>query len=504
MQITKELTLPIHGRTDEIENQSPIERLFDNGVPLAGSSRDQRSMRKLFLFDLLVIWISGGTACGVEAAWGRNIHNASIAEIFVSESFGFLFLFSVLVVLFANIHGLYDFPWKRTIHEDLKLLAKSVAAAAVVAGFYFHLGGITTVSNGTFMLTIGLTWIVLLVSRKLIHPQALLGPPEVRNVLIVGPGRAGRLLQAHLERNPELGYVVKGFLSRRRTARPTDKPMVDLLGAVDQLPSIARAHFIDEIFISVPQDRHLVKEIARFARAAKVQVRVIPDLYDGLALEQPIEYIGCFPTLTVNKSPIPPVALVLKRLVDIVGSAIALICFAPLLAVVALIIKIDSKGPVFYSGLRVGKKGTTFRCHKFRTMLANAEALQASLGHLNQRDKILFKITNDPRITRVGRYLRKFSIDEIPQFWNVLKGEMSLVGPRPAACNEYARYDLEHLCRLHVTPGITGLWQVAGRLDPSFDSYISLDREYVNNWSLGLDCKILCKTVSTVLAGTGQ
>jgi lipopolysaccharide/colanic/teichoic acid biosynthesis glycosyltransferase len=198
------------------------------------------------------------------------------------------------------------------------------------------------------------------------------------------------------------------------------------------------------------------------------------------------------------------VALVLKRFVDAAASAIALVLLSPLIVVVALIIKMDSKGPVFYSSLRVGKKGKAFSCHKFRTMVENADALQASLGHLNERDKFLFKITNDPRMTRVGRYLRKFSIDEVPQFWNVLKGEMSLVGPRPAACSEYAHYTLDHLRRLDVTPGITGLWQVAARLDPSFDSYISLDKEYVNNWSLGLDCRILCKTVGTVLAGTGQ
>jgi exopolysaccharide biosynthesis polyprenyl glycosylphosphotransferase len=461
-------------------------------------------MHKLFFFDLLVVWITGGTACGLLAAWGRNSHNALIAESFVSESFGFLFLFSVLVVLFANIYGLYNFPWKRRIGEDLKLLAKSVASATVVAGLYFHLGGATTISKASFIVTAGLSWSVLSVWRKFINPQVLVGLTEARNVLIVGPGRAGRLLQAHLEHNPELGYVVKGFLDRRRTARPTDKPNVDLLGTVDQLPSLARAHFIDEIFISLPQDRHLVREIARFARIAKVQVRVIPDLYDGLAMEQPVEYIGYFPTLTINQSPLPPVARVLKRLVDTTASALALVFLSPLFVVVALIIKIDSKGPVFYSSLRVGKKGKAFSCHKFRTMVENADGLQASLGHLNERDKILFKITNDPRITRAGRYLRKFSIDEIPQFWNVLKGEMSLVGPRPAACSEYAHYDLEHLCRLDVTPGITGLWQVAGRLDPSFDSYISLDKEYVNNWSLGLDCRILCKTVGIVLAGTGQ
>jgi exopolysaccharide biosynthesis polyprenyl glycosylphosphotransferase len=504
MQITKESTLPVHGRRDEIENESRVERLFDNGVPLAGCSRDRRAMHKLCFFDLLVVWISGGTACGLEVAWRRNIHNPSIAEFFGPESFGFLFLFSILVVLFGSMHGLYDSPWKRRNRKDLKLLAKSVASAAVVAALYFHFESVTTISKATFMLTAGLAWSVMSVWRKFIHPQTLLGATETRNILIVGPGRAGRLLKAHLERNPDLGYVVKGFLNRRRTARPGEKPMADLLGTVDQLPSIARAHFIDEIFISVPQDRHLVKEIARLARAAKVQVRVIPDLYDGLAMAQPVEYIGCFPTLTVNKSPIPRVARVLKRLGDIAASAIALVTLMPVFAVVALIIKLDSEGPVFYSGLRVGKKGKTFRCHKFRTMVENADALQASLGYLNERDKILFKITNDPRVTRAGRYLRRFSLDEIPQFWNVLKGEMSLVGPRPAACSEYAHYDLEHLCRLEVTPGITGLWQVAGRLDPSFDSYISLDREYVNNWSLGLDWKILCKTVGTVLAGTGQ
>jgi exopolysaccharide biosynthesis polyprenyl glycosylphosphotransferase len=461
-------------------------------------------MHKLFFLDLLVVWISGGTACGLVAACSRNIHNASIAEFLVSESFGFLFLFSVLVVLFANIHGLYDFPGKRRSGEDLKSLAKSVASATFVAGLYFHFGGVTSISKTSFILTVSFTWSVLAVWRKFIDPQALVGLTEVRNVLIVGPGRAGRLLQVHLEHNPELGYVVKGFLDRRRNARPTDKADVDVLGTVDQLPSIARAQFIDEIFISLPQDRHLVKEIARYARLAGVQVRVIPDLYDGLAIEQPVEYIGSFPTLTINRSPLPPVARVLKRFVDVAASAIALVLMSPLILVVALIIKMESKGPVFYSSLRVGKKGKAFSCHKFRTMVENADALQASLGHLNERDNILFKITNDPRITRVGRYLRKFSIDEVPQFWNVLKGEMSLVGPRPAACSEYAHYTLDHLRRLDVTPGITGLWQIAARLDPSFDSYITLDKEYVNNWSLGLDCRILYKTVGTVLAGTGQ
>jgi len=154
--------------------------------------------------------------------------------------------------------------------------------------------------------------------------------------------------------------------------------------------------------------------------------------------------------------------------------------------------------------VRVGKKGVTFACYKFRTMVENADALKDSRAHLNERDGILFKIAADPRVTRVGRYLRKFSIDELPQLWNVFRGEMSLVGPRPPACGEYTQYALEHLRRLDVTPGLTGLWQVTARQDPSFQNYIQLDKEYITNWSLGLDFRILIKTVGVVLAGTGQ
>ena len=504
MQNIQESTLPVGGPVGEAESESRTTGLLENGVPHAPGSRDQQPMQRFFWLDMLLVWISGGIICGFAHMCGKKIHKPSSVEFFQPGWLGFLFLFSVLVVLFANIKGLYEFPWKRSVREDMKSLAASVASAALVVGFCFYLEGVKAVSKTIFLLTAALTWIVISIWRKFIHSQSLSGVTEKRNVLIVGAGRVGRLLRAHLENNPELGYVVKGFLDRRRTVRPTDKGIGDFLGPIHQLPSIARAHFIDEIFISVPDDRHMVKEIAQYAAAAGVQVRVIPDLYDGLAMDQPIEYIGCFPTLTVNKNSIPPVALALKRLLDIVVSAIALIVLSPLLALVAVIIKMDSKGPALYASLRVGKKGTTFLCHKFRTMVANADSLRESLGHLNERDKILFKITDDPRITPVGRFLRKFSIDEVPQFWNVLKGEMSLVGPRPAACSEYANYELEYLRRLDVAPGITGLWQVEARTDPSFDSYICLDKEYVNNWSLGLDCRILWKTVGAVLAGTGQ
>jgi lipopolysaccharide/colanic/teichoic acid biosynthesis glycosyltransferase len=176
----------------------------------------------------------------------------------------------------------------------------------------------------------------------------------------------------------------------------------------------------------------------------------------------------------------------------------------PLMAVIALAVVLDSSGPIFYVSERIGKRGRVFPCFKFRTMVKNAEVLKDSLSHLNERDGILFKISEDPRITPVGRMLRKFSIDELPQLWNVLKGDMSLVGPRPPLPDEYNQYALDHLCRLDVTPGVTGLWQVKGRQNPSFQNYIELDKEYVNNWSFWLDCRILWKTIGVVLAGTGQ
>jgi lipopolysaccharide/colanic/teichoic acid biosynthesis glycosyltransferase len=166
-------------------------------------------------------------------------------------------------------------------------------------------------------------------------------------------------------------------------------------------------------------------------------------------------------------------------------------------------IKLDSAGPVFYRAQRIGRKGRTFTCYKFRTMCAGADKLQEELVHKNERDGILFKIADDPRITRVGRFLRKYSLDELPQFYNVLRSEMSMVGPRPPVGSEVEQYDLSHLRRLDVLPGMTGLWQVEARQDPSFDSYISLDTAYVENWSLWLDVKILVRTVGVVLSGTG-
>jgi exopolysaccharide biosynthesis polyprenyl glycosylphosphotransferase len=216
-----------------------------------------------------------------------------------------------------------------------------------------------------------------------------------------------------------------------------------------------------------------------------------------------VEYIGQFPTIPLHRRALPVGAYLLKRAFDVMGAAFALLLGWPFMLLLMAAIRLDSKGPIFYRAQRIGRKGRTFTCYKFRTMCAGADKLQGELVHKNERDGILFKIADDPRITRVGRFLRKYSLDELPQFFNVLRSEMSMVGPRPPVGSEVEQYDLSHLRRLEVLPGMTGLWQVEARQDPSFDSYISLDTAYVENWSLWLDVKILVRTVGVVLSGTG-
>lgn len=193
-----------------------------------------------------------------------------------------------------------------------------------------------------------------------------------------------------------------------------------------------------------------------------------------------------------------------KRCLDIVGAAVGLIFLAPLMAAIVLAVRLSSPGPALYRTFRVGKSGRLFDFYKFRTMVDNAELLLDHVWEMNERESILFKTSSDPRVTPVGRLLRRFSLDELPQLWNILLGDMSLVGPRPPLLSEYEQFRPEDRRRTSVLPGLTGLWQVSARSDPSFERYVRLDCEYVDNWSLWLDLKIILMTVPAVLRGTGQ
>ncbi len=319
----------------------------------------------------------------------------------------------------------------------------------------------------------------------------------VRNVLIVGADKTGQELARYLEQNKHLGLAVKGFLDGNHSSHPR------LLGRIEDFSRVIRAHFIDEVFLTIPSEKETVKQVAVEARKNRLDVKILPEMVDGFGWAVAMEHLGDFPVMALHQEPIPALGLFVKRSIDIGLSALALVVLSPLLALIALAIKFDSSGPVLYQSQRVGRKGRRFSCSKFRTMVCDADALKDELRRTNERQGATFKISNDPRLTRVGRFLRKYSLDELPQFWNVLTGDMSVVGPRPHPLDDYEQYSLEHLRRLDVMPGITGLWQVTAREDPSFEKNMALDLEYIENWDIWLDLQIMLRTIPAMFKGTG-
>lgn len=319
-----------------------------------------------------------------------------------------------------------------------------------------------------------------------------------RNVLIVGSGRVGRLVASCIARNSDARQKVCGFIDDERPLRD------DVIGRVSDLARISRTHFVDEIILAGPQDSDLTTHVLEEAERLRLDVEIVPDLFGFRPANHEIERVGDLPVICLRAEKLPAVAMLAKRWIDLLGASVALIALGPLLVLIAGLIKFDSGGPVLYCAPRAGKKGKLFRCYKFRTMVTNADELKSVLRESNEREGPIFKIAHDPRVTRVGRYLRRFSLDELPQLWNVVAGDMSLVGPRPHPLDDVADYEIEHLARLDVTPGLTGLWQVTARRDPSFQRGLELDREYIRTWSLGLDLRIVFRTLLAIVQGSGE
>lgn len=316
----------------------------------------------------------------------------------------------------------------------------------------------------------------------------------VRRVLIIGAGALGRAVAAALENDD--GRMLIGFLD-------DNEPLGgSILARLSDLPRIARCEFVDEIIVTCPGKSDLKRRLICEARRQRLAVSIVPDYFDCEARTLEFECLRGLPLLTLHEDQ-RKLALYSKRAVDVVLSSFGLLITAPLIAIIALAIKLDSRGPVFYRARRAGRKGQSFACCKFRTMVVNADGWKERLRKNNEREGPTFKIAADPRVTRAGRFLRRYSLDELPQLCNVLRGEMSLVGPRPHTLDDFQRYQLDHLRRLDVTPGITGLWQVTARRDPSFHRNMALDVEYIERWGFWMDLLILCRTVPAVLSGSG-
>jgi exopolysaccharide biosynthesis polyprenyl glycosylphosphotransferase len=444
-----------------------------------------------------------GPLAGAKGFWhGTLIHGRS-RDILL----GLLCWFTFTLMITSRRLHLYA-PTRLTsfLHEQ-RLSVQACFTSGLLLTGTLYLVHAEDIPRSIVLITVGLVTISLslrrMIYRVLIHRRFERGV-GTRNVLIVGTGPEAHALRHHLESIRHLGYTFKGFIEFPGSNSGFTASSGDVVGTLETMFQHARKQFVDEIFFTAPCERGIVQHVLAQARTQGVDLRVVPDMYDGLAWNSPIEYIGQFPTIPLHCGHVPEISLLLKRLMDIVFSSLALLILSPVLLAIAIAIKLDSGGPIFYSSERIGKKGRVFRCTKFRTMVRDAEKRRADVMHMNERDGVLFKISNDPRITKLGRILRKYSLDELPQFFNVLRGDMSVVGPRPPIGSEVREYELSHLRRLDVTPGITGLWQVQARQDPSFDNYISLDVAYIDNWSIWLDLKIIMRTVGVVFGGTGS
>lgn len=413
----------------------------------------------------------------------------------------FLILYTLLIVLACIGQDLYRTPRELNSTGETVAVSRAVGLATAVLVLFIFTSGNKEISRLVVTCS-GLLNIVTLSSwryakRRFVSRRLRRGI-GTRRALIVGTGRTGRELAACFEQNHELGYEVCGFLDMHSNGNKS------VLGSVADLRRVALAQFADEVFVTPPVDQQAVKQVFLEARSLRLDMNVVPDLYDGLGRHAPVRTIGGFPALMIHGQPIPAVGLAVKRLVDVVAAAAGLALALPVLALVAAWICLDSRGSAIYTAPRIGKKGKKFNCYKLRTMVADADSKKEKLRGENERNGPFFKMEKDPRVTRCGHWLRKYSIDELPQLVNVLRGDMSLVGPRPHPVDDFERYTVENLRRLDVKPGVTGLWQVTARRDPSFETNMALDLEYIEKWTLWLDAKILLKTIPAVVRAEGR
>jgi exopolysaccharide biosynthesis polyprenyl glycosylphosphotransferase len=323
----------------------------------------------------------------------------------------------------------------------------------------------------------------------------------LERVLVVGGGAQGMLIMQNIVAKPELGYDVVGFADDEREE---DIGRFKALGKLDDVSRILRHTGVDLVIIALPSASHTrVVEIMMQCEKQNVGFRIVPDFFELSLRNVDIHEINGIPLIGMKPVSMGGLNLIIKRLIDIAASATVLVTISPIIALIAVAIKLDSSGPVLFTQERVGRGRRHFTCYKFRSMKHNAEQEIHQLTALNEASGAIFKMRNDPRVTRVGKVLRRLSLDELPQFYNILVGDMSLVGPRPPIPYELEKYDDWHFKRLEVSPGLTGLWQVSGRSHITFDEMVLLDIWYIENWSLSLDLKIMLRTIPAVLLARG-
>lgn len=419
----------------------------------------------------------------------------------------YLYFYLMFIALYGFLtfrYRIHSFIATSGLVDEILKSTQAIAYAilfAVGLSFLFKLTDISRVVILLFGISaLGLVTTLRFVKRKLylaFNARGILS----RTAIIIGAGKVGKSLIEELQKHKWLGYTVVGYVDDE-----VDDIIADTtyLGKTEDLQNIYKLHTLaDEIIITIPSERELVQKIISDFRKSPVEIKIIPDMFNLVLGTVQVGNINSLPTVSLVRTPMRGTGFLLKRAFDYLLTLIALIISLPIMLITSICIKFESKGPVFYKQSRIGKNGKPFNMYKFRSMVQDADQLLNKLASQNQVDGIAFKMKDDPRITRTGRFIRKYSIDELPQLFNVLKGNMSLIGPRPPLEIEVAHYSDWEWRRLEVLPGITGLWQVSGRSDLSFQQWVNLDVYYIENWSIALDLKILLKTIPVVLKGEG-
>jgi exopolysaccharide biosynthesis polyprenyl glycosylphosphotransferase len=391
---------------------------------------------------------------------------------------------------------------RREIGKELQVAALGTVLVAAI-GYLFRLAFVSRPFLLLFGVTSGMALAaVRVLERRTPWGRRLAEAPE-RIVVVVGCSEEAACLARDVAARRAWGLRLRGLIDADGCGR-AEVTGVPVVATVGDLPRLLTAEVIDEVVLAVPT-RQLgeLEPVLLQCQELGVRVRVALRPFPHLQPRVEVEALDGTPLLTFSTMPTAPLALFVKRLLDVVIAALALVITSPLWLVIALAIRLTSRGPVFYRQVRCGLRGRRFTLLKFRTMVADAEQLKPGIEHLNVMDGPVFKATADPRVTAIGRVLRRSSLDELPQLLHVLRGEMALVGPRPPIPAEVERYEPWQRRRLAMKPGMTCLWQVSGRSELDFATWMELDLAYIDNWSLWLDLKILLQTIPAVLSARG-
>ena len=408
-------------------------------------------------------------------------------------------------IIFRNL-GLYRSRRMENRIQEWKDILKATTTGTAI---FFISGTILDIETFSFIFyfTLWFSTTILTLSFRIFLRYFLrkirLNNRNLRFVTIVGTNQRAYDIERWINEHKEIGYRVIGFIDDEIFF---SREQMNILGKISDFPNIIKNNIIDEIFLTLPvkSKYEKIQKIIEQAEEQGIILRFLSPLFNTKFSTVKTSSLEEFPLLTIGNNTPNNFDFLAKRAIDIVLASALFILTFPIMLVVVVAIKLRTPGPLFFNQDRVGYNKRVFRLYKFRTMVANAEDLQRNLEFQNEMDGPVFKIKNDPRITSVGKWLRKTSVDELPQIFNVLKGEMSLVGPRPLPVRDYNGFNKDwQRRRFSVRPGITCLWQISGRNDISFQEWMQLDMQYIDQWSIWLDFKIIVKTISVVFKGSG-